>query len=105
MHVQQDMIKKATTCHVHAQQDICSYLPKHVTCMCNDCNRANVEDEAMDAIPAAVKESVEKIRASDEPVWVKVEQITQKLLSAGLAYGQTITPKEILVHPANRGGK
>ena len=59
----------------------------------------------MDIIPSAVKESLEKIRASQEPVLVKVEQITENLVSAGLAYRQTITPKEILVHPANRAGQ
>ena len=56
----------------------------------------------MSSIPAAVKEAVERIRSSDEAVLVKVEKITETLVSAGLAYRQTITPKEILVHPANR---
>ena len=59
----------------------------------------------MDAIPLAVKEYVEKVRSSHEPVLVKVEQITEKLASSGLAYRQTIRPKEILTHPANRAGQ
>ena len=55
----------------------------------------------MSSIPAAVKEAVERIRSSDEAVLVKVEKITETLVSAGLAYRQTITRKESLVHPAN----
>ena len=62
-------------------------------------------ESAMSSIPAAVKESVEQIRASEEAVLVKVEKITETLVAAGLAYRQTITPKEILVHPANRAGQ
>ena len=62
-------------------------------------------ESVMSSIPAAVKESVEQIRASEEAVLVKVEKITETLVAAGLAYRQTITPKEILVHPANRAGQ
>ena len=50
----------------------------------------------MDAIPLAVKEYVEKVRSSHEPVLVKVEQITEKLCPLVWLTAKQSDPKRFL---------
>ena len=59
----------------------------------------------MSQVPSNVKDKVDEVLATQDPVLVKVQRLVDLLTESGLAYKVLVKPSEVLTHPDNRAGQ